>query len=351
MKSKKNPGVECTQIAEPLQSKNSLSSLELASDRFSELDKLCRVNLRKAAKEPPYSLLIDGIGVLPKGDIWCIQAKPKMGKTQAATILMAGVLGCEKFGMTVPASCGKHRVVYFDTEQAEHNTLIVGHRVHRLMGWPIEANNRRFRAYNLREQDTSDKLAIIYNVIATYKPTFVIIDGIADLLDSINDEAASSQIVQKLMQMSTKFKNSIGTIIHENKSADNHDARGHLGTMLYLKVCDCFAIDKKGDIYTLEHNKTRNLEIKEKVQWVINDAGEFERYDKDNQTITDEVREEKRKVWKAVFDVLEKSIAGYRELCRAYQSTHSCSEKTAKRHISEAIGQDVIKKTENGYIL
>ena len=72
----------------------------LTPEKFAELRKKGKVDLRRKSVEPPYTIKIDGIGALPRKDIFAIKAKSKQGKSQAATILLAGALGCETLCIT-----------------------------------------------------------------------------------------------------------------------------------------------------------------------------------------------------------------------------------------------------------
>jgi hypothetical protein len=59
---------------------------------------------------------------------------------------------------------------------------------------------------------------------------FVVIDGIADLANAINDEIEASRVVSLLMRWTKIYNCHIHVIIHENK-ADNN-ATGHLGSSI-----------------------------------------------------------------------------------------------------------------------
>ena len=63
---------------------------------------------------------------------------------------------------------------------------------------------------------------------------FVVIDGIRDLITSINDEAEASNIASKLLKWTEEFNIHIVVVLHENPGSDK--ARGHIGTELMNKA-------------------------------------------------------------------------------------------------------------------
>lgn len=315
--------------------------------KLKQLEKAGKVNLRKHVTEPPYIIRIDGIGAIPKRDIFAIKAKSKQGKSQAATVLMAGVLGDESLGITV-ADPYKTKVIYVDTEQTEANTIIVGHRVHRLLGWPEESNNARFRVYNMRDWDWEDKLPFIEYIIKTYKPTMVVIDGIADLLINFNDVEKSSICILNLMQIASKAGCSIGNVLHENKSKEDSSMKGHLGTMLLQKASDVFEVSKKDSVFTMKQTESRNKPVGD-IQWRMGDEGNIVRYDKEPQQVKAEVRETHASVWRQAFAMLDKVQVRGTELANAYKSIVSCqSMTTAYSHIKDAVNKGLLNKDDDG---
>lgn len=329
---------------------NYLDEIAISREEFLALVPKARVNLRMPDKEPPYTVYMDGVGMLPKGDIWAIQARYKHGKTQAASLVMAAVLGDVRFGLVAAPDNKNTKVLYFDTEQADHNTVKVGHRVHRLLGWEVESNNTRFRTFNLREWDTEKKMPFILGALDYYRPTMIVIDGIADLINSINDEQESVKCVRMLMQMATRYKCSIGGVIHTNKAKDDDNARGHVGTALYMKSVDMFSVEKKDGTFTLTHMMSRNKENGEKISWNIKD-GILVRSDKSADVLASEVREQKMKPWRMAFADLGKNLATHGELTEAYKRVTGLKLSSAKSHLNKALEMGFVVKNEGLYAL
>jgi hypothetical protein len=84
---------------------------------------------------------------------------------------------------------------------------------------------------------------VIYN---TPNVGVVFIDGIRDLVTSINDEEQATIIASKLMQWTQELNIHISCTLHMNKGDNN--ARGHLGTELLNKSLVTIAVSKCGPL-------------------------------------------------------------------------------------------------------
>lgn len=315
-------------------------------ERLAQLEKAGRVNLRRKVSTPPFIIKVDGVGTIPRKDLFAIKAKSKQGKSQAATVLLSGVLGDESLGITISEPY-KTRAIYFDTEQASYNTIMVGHRVHHLLGWKEESNNARFRAYNMREWNWEDKMPFIEYVISSFKPTLVIIDGIADLLLNFNDVEKSAVCILNLMQIASKFGCAVGCVLHENKSKDDNNMKGHLGTLLLQKASDIFEITKKNNVFCMCQTETRNKPIGD-IKWIMDDEGNIKRQDKEPQQIKIEAKESKASIWRQIFAKLNVTESTYIELAKTYAEVCNCSIATGKRRLSDAEKEGIIVKNSKG---
>lgn len=317
---------------------------QLQVDDIARLAKQCRVSLKCKPHDPPYTVFMNGVGVMPSGDLFAIKAKAKQGKTQAASILMAGVLGSEALG--VRAAPGKQpKVLYFDTEQAKDNTVIVGHRVHNLLGWELESDHKEFWCYNLRTESLEHRKGVIEYQVATSRPTIIVIDGVADLLNNFNDIAESQELILWLMQLADKYNVAVGCVIHENKGKDDVGMKGHLGTLLLQKAADVFEVTNSSGLFKLNHETARNMPAGF-IQWRI-DHGMLVRYDKKPEQVSKEMRQEHLKLWEKVF-VEAGGENGFNALKRAYMKECRVSEKTARNHITAAVNKGFLVKNEDG---
>jgi predicted ATP-dependent serine protease len=175
----------------------------------------------------------------------------------------------ERFKSNLPKE--QKEVLYFDTEQSKYYVQLALKRICKQIGIDEPPN---LSTYHLRSKTPAERLAIIEAVIySNDKIGFVVIDGIKDLITSINDEEQASMIASKLLKWTEERNIHIVTVLHENKS--NNNARGHIGTELINKAETVLSITKaegNNDISIVEPQQCRNIEP-ESFAFEINDNG------------------------------------------------------------------------------
>ena len=190
------------------------------------------------------------------GDFSLVTGKAKSRKT--FTITMALAAACtnmpilNKFIGHLPQN--QKRVVFFDTEQGKFHVQKVCKRVAKLIGHVPD----NFGGYSLRKFNPAERLerieAFIYNNEGL---GFIVIDGIRDLVSSINDEPQSTFITSKLLKWSSERNIHIICILHQNKSDNN--ARGHIGTELVNKAETVLSVTKDGDFSIVQVTESRDI--------------------------------------------------------------------------------------------
>lgn len=124
-----------------------------------ETSEAYEIDITQVYPEPRFTVRLNGVGTLPRGDIQAVKAKSKNGKSFLCTVFVASVMGCKDFQFEAVEDGAK--VLYFDTEQNERNTAALAKRVYSLMKWSTERNNEHFKAYSLRSAAISERLPII----------------------------------------------------------------------------------------------------------------------------------------------------------------------------------------------
>lgn len=175
---------------------------------------------------------------LTTGNISATIGAAKSKKTFFSTILLSALLNYDKFALKGNAQ--GLNVIFFDTEQSGYHVQTVHKRLKRL-GAKLES----LEIFVLRPYSTELRLAIIEYYLKQQKGkySFVIIDGVVDLIYDFNDLRESVNIVDKLMAWSAIYNCHINSILHTNK--DKAHARGHLGTALTNKAETVFKIEKE----------------------------------------------------------------------------------------------------------
>jgi len=211
-----------------------------------EILEAAKIHLSDQLNDPPVCLEVmardnvAGIGTL--GNFSLLKGKAKSRKTFAATILMAALIrnGEIQYKMRGILPDGKTDVIYFDTEQAAFHVQRMAERVTRMAGL---GDPDHFKVYSLRKFNPAERLYLIESALYTLPGIgFVVIDGIRDLVSSINDEEQATTITSKLLKWTEELGIHILTVLHENKG--NEFARGHLGSELVNKAETVLTVTK-----------------------------------------------------------------------------------------------------------
>jgi hypothetical protein len=184
-----------------------------------------------------------------KGNFCAIIGKPKSKKTFSLTLFLADYLKIEN----------DKRVLYFDTEQGKYHVQKAVKRI-------IQKNgiiHKNFEVYHFRSLSTAERLQLIEQAIYDYDDVdLVVIDGVRDLITSINDEEQATMITSKFLKWTEERNIHIITVLHQNKGDDK--ARGHVGTEIMNKaelVLSVTPSDEDKDTSFIETVVCRNIDI------------------------------------------------------------------------------------------
>ncbi|WP_242083176.1 AAA family ATPase [Aestuariivivens sediminis] len=169
-----------------------------------------------------------------RGNQIVIIGKAKSRKSFYLGILASAALGNELILGTYKGELPKEQsaVAYFDTEQGAYHVQKAQKRICSLTK---KEKLEKLYLYHLRALEPSERLKVIEAVIyANDNLGIVVIDGIRDLVTSINDEGQATMICSKLLKWSEERNILIIVVLHQNKG--NDFARGHLGTELINKA-------------------------------------------------------------------------------------------------------------------
>ena len=255
---------------------------------------------REDYPEPYYMLEYNGVPFSTIGGIQAISGQKKNGKSFVLTQLMAAILGqgSERTAQYLPGLKVPDRtieylghqpsVLYVDTEMEKLNSAKVLRRVHWLCDWPMNEPQERFNVLWLKNMPRDDRekahlkrWRLIRMAIEAVSPDIVFIDGIRDLLSSINDEDSGTQILAELSSMAENRRMCIWNALHQNPriNSDGEDAkmRGWIGTELGNKVSDTFISIKSknatGVTFTVKQQDARGKDLDDWKFEVTDDAG------------------------------------------------------------------------------
>lgn len=194
------------------------------------------------------------------GNISTIMGKAKSRKSFFVNMVTATVLkGATLEGFKGCLPNDKRHVLYFDTEQSFYYVHLLTKRICKQID---DSNPSNLTVYALRRFNPAERLKIVeYAIEQTQNLGFVVIDGIRDLVTSINDEDQSTDITSRLMKWSEEKNIHIVNVLHQNKNDFN--ARGHLGTEMVNKSETVLSVNKdiaNKDISIVEADFCRGIE-------------------------------------------------------------------------------------------
>ena len=204
-----------------------------------------RVDLSKEVKRPQTLLEIQDFNssnpincrLFSAGNFSVITGKGKSKKTYLTSLLASLIVSGIPAFRFKPV---KSKIVIFDTEQGDYDAWNVGKRIKQL------SDSEEFDMFALREMSYTERMIFICDYIKHNRPKFIVIDGIADLVYSVNEESEALKIQEMLLSYTKSYNCHILCIIHQNK-ADNY-ATGFLGSALIKKAELVMSIKKENNL-------------------------------------------------------------------------------------------------------
>ena len=268
-----------------------------------EIDELFAERITPETDLPPMQPLFQMFDVpcFYRGELVADCGKAKSGKTFFLSIIMGRSLTpCpsptgegSNHSQSDPFPCLQRardqplRVLWIDTEQSQQSTQeILVNRIIPLMGESVESEksvveknisvvDNNFFAFNLRGLGFEKRGKMVDVAIRTIKPDIAIIDGIKDLMTDINDAVQATLIMEKLMALAKDQNCCIVCVLHQNKSEQDRNMRGSIGTELTNKafeVFQCEVIDES-NTFKVTHTYSRKQKMKQKLYYRVNDQG------------------------------------------------------------------------------
>jgi hypothetical protein len=260
--------------------KNSIElELNKSTNELSKKLDACRIDILEIIPPPEIAWEIrddnsEEFNILgTHGNFSLVKGKAKSKKSFFINMAIAAAVGKELLQnkLRSPLKDDLNQVLYFDTEQSKYHVQKAVKRICTQIGFGIPSN---LNTYGLRKLNPSERLKLVeYAIENTPNLGFVVIDGIRDLITSINDEAEASNIASKLLKWTEEFNIHMVVVLHENPGSDK--ARGHIGTELMNKAETVIAlqVDKyDGSISIVSAGFCRNKSFKP-FAFTITDEG------------------------------------------------------------------------------
>lgn len=318
----------------------------------------CKVDYRNPPAKPDPMISINKVTIGSPGNLLCVTGGEGSGKTNYLGGIISGCIAdndmVETLGTQIKRNTENKAVLVFDTEQSEDQlyknlTYIVDR-------CDMETPPSWYHTYCLVGMARKERLLSIIQVMDRMYYEYggihmVVIDGIADLLEGVNDEQSSVGLVEELFRLAGIYKTCILSVLH--LTPNGFKLRGHLGSELQRKAAGILSVEKDQETQNsfVKAIKVRDgspldvplLELgwdKQLNRMVY--LGEGDKSNQENRKLVELTR-----LVKGLFT--QKSKYSYQELTTALMSELSIKDRTAKNYIKLLKDSNVLGKQEGYY--
>lgn len=321
-----------------------------------------RIRLCDAPEEPRAILTLAGNIISTSGNLTVVSGLPKSGKSGVIAALQAALIAADTdadsdtFGFIAEPSSGK-AVVMLDTEQSPYDAWCLSRRAAERAG--VEELPENYRAYHLNDIATHERRKMLALEMEAAQRACsgvhaVIVDGVADLIGGVLDEALSIEFVDELTRLAVRYDCPLILVLHENPGSDIGKTRGHLGSQLERKAESNLRIQKdSAGVSVIWSEKLRKANISKsegpRFAW-CNERKMHVTVANTDKTASDRKRDELQPSAEAVF---EDSIGAlkYSEIIRRVESVCRVKGNSCDRRLKDFLAVGLVAKSEVGYVL
>ncbi|HJV77769.1 MAG TPA: bifunctional DNA primase/helicase [Paludibacter sp.] len=316
--------------------------------------KSCEIDFTKPPISAEMIISINNVPLGTQGNLCCITGGEGTGKSNYICALVAGTLNTEDddidtLGTHIKANRQNKAVLLYDTEQSE--LQLYKNTMNSLRRAKQKHFPESFRAYCLTGMSRKERLQAIIQSMDKFYYEFggihlVIIDGIADLIHSANDEAESIRIVDELYRLAGIYQTCIVCVLHF--IPNGLKLRGHLGSELQRKSAGILSIEKDDQpgVSVVKVLKVRDgspLDVP-LIQFAWDKKEEMHVYLGEKTKEEKEKRKENELTTTAKTIFAQKRYYTYQELTDKLQEYLDVKERTAKGYIKFMREKDIILK-------
>lgn len=319
----------------------------------------CEIDYKNPPDRSQSVVAVNGVPLGTQDNLFCITGGEGTGKSNYVGAILAGTLGGERLpvektlGLEITANPNGLAVLHYDTEQSEAQLYKnLGRTLRRAS---LAAVPEFYHSLYLASLSRKDRLKLIRESMDLFHHKhggihLMIIDGIADLIRSANDESESIAIVDEMYRLAGIYNTCIICVLHFVPNGIK--LRGHIGSELQRKAAGILSIetDDNPEFSVVKAIKVRDgspLDVpmmlfgwdKEADMHVY--RGEKSKEDKEKRK-TDELIT----VVKGTFR--NKIKLSYQELCAVLMREMEIKERTAKKYIAYMRDQCILSQDERG---
>ena len=222
-----------------------------------------RVTSDTVIEDEEFWLKVNGTEVCSMGSISLVTGKNKSRKTTFVVAIIASALaGKEMMGISAQLPVSKNKILLIDTEQTRYETKSMIRKIIEMSGLSDVEANKRLLVYNLRKFSSVERIQCVEFVMQyTRGYGLVVIDGIRDMVVDINSPEEATVVSSWLLKESDERGFHILNVLHQNKSKDDKNARGHIGSELANKAQYIFEVELSGPYSSVKgHGRQKDFQ-------------------------------------------------------------------------------------------
>ena len=183
------------------------TSMGMDEHRLSDILHASQIKATDIYETPPQIIWIDNSTIATLGNFSASTGKAKSKKTfNVSALVAASLAGKQVLNYRAHLPEGKQRILYVDTEQSRFHCRSVLERILRLAGLPTTTDPENLDFFCLREYSPSVRIEVIDYALRQQKGYgLVIIDGIRDLMLDINNAGESVEVINRMMEWSSRY--------------------------------------------------------------------------------------------------------------------------------------------------
>lgn len=321
--------------------------------------KSCEIDYDNPPDASKSVVAVNGVPLGTQDNLFCITGGEGTGKSNYVSAILAGAISSEgitpsqTLGLEVAPNPKGLAVLHYDTEQSEaqlHKNLDKTLRRASLNAVP-----HFFHSLYLASLSRKDRLKLIRESMDLFHHQhggihLVVIDGIADLIRSANDESESIAIVDELYRLAGIYNTCIICVLHFVPNGIK--LRGHIGSELQRKSAGILSIEKDDNP---EYSVVKALKVRDgspldvpmmlfgwdKTMDMHTYRGEKSKEDKEKRKM-DELTAVVREAFRG------RSKFSYQELCEVLMQEMEIKDRTAKKYIAYMKEQGLLIQGSDG---
>ena len=319
----------------------------------------CEIDYENPPDASKSIVAVNGVPLGTQDNLLCITGGEGTGKSNYVAAILTGTLGTERLpaertlGLEITPNPNGLAVLHYDTEQSEA-------QLHKNLGKTLQRASLKnvpkfYHSLYLASLSRKDRLKLIRESMDLFHHKhggihLVVIDGIADLIRSANDETESIAIVDELYRLAGIYNTCIICVLHFVPNGIK--LRGHIGSELQRKAAGILSIEKDDNP---EYSVVKALKVRDgspldvpmmlfgwdKAEDMHVYRGEKSKEDKEKRK-TDELIGVVKEAFRSSLKL------SYQELCEILMREMEIKERTAKKYIAYMKEQRILAQDTNG---